>query len=136
MNKNICLIGLFGVLTLAFAIDSKAQCTCVCKFPKSKQLVLSGKQAASVGTQYSFRPNFFRDCTGAFCIVSAVDYAWTVGTASTASFTVEGGLNLPELVVVVTSSGKLELTCTVTVTCGDKTTKCRADGTRTFRLSQ
>ena len=136
MNKNICLIGLFGVLTLATAMKSQAQCVCTCDFPRSKQIVLIDKLAASVGTQYSFRPNFSRNCTGAFCSIEKVEYAWTIDATSTATFTIEGGTDSFQFVVTVTGSGKLDLSCTVNVTCGKNVTQCSAVGTRTFRVSQ
>ena len=140
MNKKICLFGALGMLTLAFAWNSQAQCTCVCEFPRSKQLVLEGKQAASTGTQYAFRPNFFRNCTGtSFCTLANVRYEWTISDASTAAFSVDGGVNSPQLVVVVTRPGKLEITCNITVTCGDlehaTLTNCGSAGARSFRVS-
>ena len=134
MNKKIFLFGALGMLTLAFAVNSQAQCTCVCQFPKSKQIVPLGKQATSTGTQYSFRPDFFRDCTGAFCAIQKVEYAWTIGASSTAAYTIEGGADSLQLVVTVTGQGRLDLSCTVTVTCGDKVTQCTDTGSRSFHV--
>ena len=133
MIKNFCLLCVFGLVTSIFSISAQAQCVCVCEFAKAKQIILMEKQSASGGTMYSFRPNFFRDCTGQYCLFKGVDYTWTISPTSTATYTVEGGTGSFQLAVIVTGPGKLDLSCTVSVTCGDGT-PCSDEGTRSFHV--
>ena len=111
------------------------KCNCVCEFA-TPPIVPSGSGNASRTGHYSWKPSMAKSgCTGSHCTVKSTEYAWSIGSGSTATYTVVGGKSGQELTVDVTGDGTLELTVTVTVTCSDGTT-CKATGSKTFDVKK
>ena len=122
-----------GTVLVGNPADPNDKCKCKCEFAKTP-IVSAGTKQIEGGTQYSFAPNMkVADCTGNRCSVSKIDYSWSIGAASTATYSVVGGKASKELTVDVTGKGTLVLTVTVTVTCSDGTT-CTATASQTITV--
>lgn len=103
-------------------------CKCECELAKTP-IVSAGKRKG----QFSFSPNVAKaSCNGNQCSVAKIEYSWTVGAGSTATYTIKGGNTTGQtLTLDVTTAGTVELTVTVTVTCSDGST-CSSTGSKSF----
>ncbi|MEQ1603348.1 MAG: hypothetical protein ABL999_00615 [Pyrinomonadaceae bacterium] len=136
--------GLTGTMAGGFSVtatvlaDNKAggneKCKCNCEFAKPP---ITGDTTRSDGggTENTFTPNMKRaDCTGSKCSLEGISHSWSVGAASTATYTIHAGSDKRgKLIVDVTKAGTLVITVTVTVTCSDGTT-CTATATETISV--
>jgi hypothetical protein len=114
----------------------KGNCECKCEFATPPIVTAGKREAEGGGTENGFEPNVNISCNGNRCEVQSVEYVWTVGAGSTATYTVHKGTDkLKKLVVDVTKDGALELTVKVTVTCSDGTT-CSKTGSKTFAVKK
>lgn len=109
-------------------------CKCVCEFA-DPPIVTAGNGRKKGVAWYSFEPNMKNTaCNGNQCTVNRIEYSWSVGAGSTATYTVRGNDKASKtLTVDITKTGTVELSVTVMVVCSDGS-KCSATGAKTFTL--
>jgi hypothetical protein len=110
-------------------------CKCVCELAKTPIVTAGTSKIDGGGMQHVFKANVAKAaCNGDKCSVEKTEYSWSIGGASTATYTVAGARQNGEaLKLDVTGAGTVVLTVTVTITCSDRST-CSATGTKTFRV--
>ncbi|MBP9664102.1 MAG: hypothetical protein KBD94_05730 [Pyrinomonadaceae bacterium] len=136
---------LIGTSTGAFSVTATVntnpqpvagenKCKCVCEFA-NPQIITAGTKQVKGGWQHSFEPNMKNAaCNGNQCSVAKIDYSWSVGAGSTATYTIVGGISTAKILTIeATKAGTVDLSVTVTVTCSDGTA-CTASGSKSFRV--
>ncbi len=115
-------------------VGNEVKCKCVCEFA-NPQIITAGTKQVKGGWQHSFEPNMKNAaCNGNQCSVVKIDYAWSVGAGSTATYKIVGGISTAKILTLeTTKAGTVDLSVTVTVTCSDGTS-CSATGSKTFRV--
>lgn len=110
------------------------KCACECELARTP-ILTAGKAKIQGGAQHSFSPNVAKAaCKGNRCSLLKTEYSWSIGSGSTATYSVAGdSTDSNPLSVDVTKAGTLELTVTVKIKCSDGTT-CSATGSRTFTV--
>ncbi len=123
-----------GTVLVAGPAAANDGCKCVCEFA-DPPIVSSGKGRKKGVAWYSFEPNTKNTaCNGNQCSVSRIEYSWSIGAGSTASYTVRGNDKASKAITLeITKTGTVELIVTVTVVCSDGS-KCSATGAKTFTL--
>jgi len=115
-------------------VGSDGKCKCVCEFA-NPEIITAGTKQVKGGWQHSFEPNMKNAaCNGNQCSVAKIDYAWSVGSGSTATYTIVGGISTAKILTIeATKAGTVDLSVKVTVTCSDGTS-CSATGSKSFRV--